>query len=211
MTAKKDEAGKPDLSLVPHCVEVAIAEALMDGEIKYGRYNYCKGHRVSKLLAAVKRHVGRFQDGEDVAADSGLSHLSHALANLAMIVHEMQLGTLVDDRYKPADTEREFAAAVRDACLAAPGAQAEYDSLMDRIEANNKAFAEQTILLPAERYYEIVATGRSGDIILETAPDLTLAQNRLDALREEWPTFKLRIQECEAQYEDDDGYPSAVG
>ncbi len=177
MTAKKDERGKPDLSLVPHCVDVAIAEALMDGEVKYGRYNYCKGHQVSKLLAAAKRHIGQFQDGEDIAADSGLSHLSHALANLAMIVHETQLGTLVDDRYKSAP-------------------QLEHDPI-----------APQGVLLPSfsltERFYEIVATSRSGDIVLERCPDPILAVNRLDALRAEWPTFKLRIEECAANYEDD--------
>lgn len=100
--AKKERGGKPDLSLIPYCVETELARAMMYGEGKYGRFNYCKGHKISELVAAAKRHLGAFLAGEDCAADSGVHHLAHAMANCLMMLHQRELGTLTDDRYQPA-------------------------------------------------------------------------------------------------------------
>lgn len=99
--AKHFDNGKPDLSLIPYVAEVAMAEAFMYGSKKYGRYNYCSGHDLSKLIASAKRHISKFYAGEDKDEESGVHHLGHAMVNLAMILQEMSLGTLVDDRYKP--------------------------------------------------------------------------------------------------------------
>ncbi len=73
------------------------------------------------------------------------------------------------------------------------------------------AAEEFSISSPVEKYYEIVASSRSGDIVIESCPDPILAVNRLDALREEWPTFKLRIVECETAYEDEDEHSRTAG
>lgn len=54
-----------------------------------------------------------------------------------------------------------------------------------------------------ERYYEIVAKGRSGEIVVESCPDVELAVNRLDSIRADWPTFQLSIREVGCEYEDD--------
>lgn len=98
----KHDTGKPDLSLIPYHAECGIALALMDGEKKYGRYNYLKGMKWSRLVGAAKRHLGAFQNGENVAEDSQLNHLYHAAANICMLIeyYEKQIGE--DDRNKNA-------------------------------------------------------------------------------------------------------------
>lgn len=107
--AKHFDEGKPDLSLIPYAAEVVMAQAFTYGAQKYGRYNYCKGHNLSQLIASARRHLSKFYGGEDVDDESGVHHLGHALVNLAMILHQKELGTLIDDRYKKEKQEPEMA------------------------------------------------------------------------------------------------------
>ncbi len=104
--AQKHDYGKPDLSLVPRVAMQQMALAFMNGEQKYGRWNYCKGLEASRLVGAIRRHLAAWNDGEDNDRDSTanlgvtVSHLGCALAGLAMILRMQELGTLKDDRYK---------------------------------------------------------------------------------------------------------------
>lgn len=96
----KHDSGKVDLTLVPTIALELEARALMFGEKKYGRYNYTQGFEVSRLLAATLRHTLAYRDGQDYDTESGLHHLGHARATLAMLLHCEQLGTLRDNRYR---------------------------------------------------------------------------------------------------------------
>lgn len=98
MSAKKFDGAKPDLSLLPLPALEQMALAFMHGEKKYGRYNYAAGFDSHRLVAACLRHVAQWQDGEDLDPESGASHLGHALASLAMLLHTIQLGTNKDTR-----------------------------------------------------------------------------------------------------------------
>lgn len=98
MEAKKDDSQKIDLSLNPKVALEQMAVAFMLGEKKYGRYNYTAGMDASRLIGACLRHVHTWMDGEDTDAESGGSHLGHALACLAMVLHQAELGTLKDNR-----------------------------------------------------------------------------------------------------------------
>lgn len=98
MSGTKHDAGKPDLSLIPRPAAEALARALMFGAQKYGRYNYTQGFEASRLVAACLRHLLAWQDGEDCDTESGLSHLDHSIACLAMLLHCDSLGTLTDNR-----------------------------------------------------------------------------------------------------------------
>lgn len=100
MSGKKDDSTKADLSLVPRVALEECARAFMLGEKKYGRYNYCKGHEASRLIAAAQRHLTSWFDGEDNDQESGRTHLGHALACVSMILRQQELGTLIDNRYK---------------------------------------------------------------------------------------------------------------
>lgn len=98
--AVKYDQGKPDLSLVPAPAMEAMARALAYGETKYGRYNYCKGFTDTRMLSACLRHIFQYLNGENKDKESGLCHLEHAIANLAMLLHCRDLNTLTDNRQK---------------------------------------------------------------------------------------------------------------
>jgi hypothetical protein len=97
--ASKNDQEKADLSLIPQVALVAAARALMVGERKYGRYNYCKGHKASQLIAATLRHLTAWNDGEENDPVDGQPHLGAAIASVAMLLRQQQLKTLNDDRF----------------------------------------------------------------------------------------------------------------
>ena len=99
MSAKHFDDGKPDLSLIPSVAEESMARAMMHGTNKYGRYNYCKGHEAGKLIASARRHLSAWYNGEENDKESGVSHLGHAMCNIAMLLRQIELGTMRDDRY----------------------------------------------------------------------------------------------------------------
>lgn len=80
----KFDADKPDMTLLPYEALAGAAHALMYGEKKYGRNNWCKGLDATRQVAAVMRHVTLWTNGVDTDAESGLHHLDHALAMLMM-------------------------------------------------------------------------------------------------------------------------------
>lgn len=97
----KDIAGskKAPIGYVPPILLIAAAEPLEEGAQKYGAYNW-RSTKISlvKHLEAVIRHTLAFMDGEDCAQDSGIDHLDHAVAGLAVIIDARACGTLIDDR-----------------------------------------------------------------------------------------------------------------
>jgi hypothetical protein len=92
-------SAKPDLSLVTRAMAESIAAALQDGVAKYGRNNW-RSTPVRALVytAAAVRHIKAYEDGEDFASDSGVHHLDHAIASLAIMRDAAAFGTLVDNR-----------------------------------------------------------------------------------------------------------------
>lgn len=110
--AKKFDQGKPDLSLIPYIAQVEEAFAWMVGEGKYGRYNYCLGLPASKEVAAIQRHIGLWFNGEERCPVDGQHHLGAARAGLGMILRQMELGTLTDDRFKKSEGSNIFLPAI---------------------------------------------------------------------------------------------------
>ncbi len=95
----KHDSGKADLSLIPLVAIESEARALGFGEKKYGRYNYTAGFESSRLTSAALRHIYQYNNGVTLDDESGLHHLGHARACLAMLLHCEQLGTLRDNRF----------------------------------------------------------------------------------------------------------------
>jgi len=83
----KHDSEKPDLSLIPYEALEEVARALMFGEKTYGRWNWKKGMKFSRLISATMRHIGQFNKGEDNASDTNLSHLAHAICNLMFMLY----------------------------------------------------------------------------------------------------------------------------
>lgn len=100
--AKKDDNGKPDLSLLPGSAMGEISKAFMYGESRYGRYNFKShgGMEWTRLIAAIMRHVSAFNDGEDLASDSGLNHIAHAGAGIMMLLDYITTSNGTDNRFK---------------------------------------------------------------------------------------------------------------
>jgi len=90
---------KVPIELWPELASAYGSLGLADGEGKYGRGNYrATPVRCSIYVAATRRHLAKFMAGEDIDQDSGLPHLGHILACIAIIVEALHAGTLIDDR-----------------------------------------------------------------------------------------------------------------
>jgi hypothetical protein len=97
----KDMVGvrKAPMSTVSAPVLAELGVAMLEGACKYGRHNYrAVGVRASVYYDATMRHLMSWWEGEDVDADSGLSHITKAIASLAVLRDSMIQGKLQDDR-----------------------------------------------------------------------------------------------------------------
>jgi hypothetical protein len=101
-TNPKDAIGckKLPFSVLPWRVLTNVALAMLEGALKYGRQNYrAAGVRASVYFdAVVARHLTQWWEGEDIDADSGLSHIDKAIAGLMVMRDSMLQGNFVDDR-----------------------------------------------------------------------------------------------------------------
>lgn len=97
-TARKNDTGKPNLEFVPKAAMWAMGLAFSYGANKYGAWNYKGGLKVTRCLAAAVRHVYQYLDGEDLDPESGVSHLGHAMASLAMAIDMIESDKTLDDR-----------------------------------------------------------------------------------------------------------------
>ena len=97
----KWDQGKPTITLIPSSVILGMARVMAMGATKYGRLNWTKGISYSRLMDATLRHLLAFQAQEDKDAESGESHLLHALVNIAFLVHFTNSRPDLDDRWEP--------------------------------------------------------------------------------------------------------------
>lgn len=93
---------KVPMHLVPPSAKIALATAFADGANKYGPYNW-RDETVSASIyyAAAQRHIDRWWDRADegdLAPDSLVHHIDHAMACLAIIKDGLTIGKLNDDR-----------------------------------------------------------------------------------------------------------------
>lgn len=97
----KDSVGikKVPFSTVSAPVIAEIGLAMLEGARKYKRHNYrAIGVRASVYYDACLRHLTAWWEGEDLDPDSGLSHITKALACLVVLRDAMLLDKCSDDR-----------------------------------------------------------------------------------------------------------------
>ena len=100
-TNPKDAIGcdKLPLHLFPTSANIYGCLGLLDGMLKYGRSNWREaGVRVSIYHDALKRHSDAYFEGEDNDPDSGLPHLAHMIACVAILIDAKENNKLIDDR-----------------------------------------------------------------------------------------------------------------
>lgn len=101
-TNPKDAAGSLKafvFSVIPQRVVAELGLALLEGALKYSRHNYRRaGVRASVYVDATGRHLAAWWEGQDTDPDSGLSHVTKAIASLTVLRDSMLQGNWVDDR-----------------------------------------------------------------------------------------------------------------
>lgn len=91
---------KISISKLPMVGIIHGAHAMGYGAAKYGPYNW-RGNAVvaSIYIDATMRHLAAwFDEKQEVAPDSGVHHLGHVLANMAILLDALETGNLMDDR-----------------------------------------------------------------------------------------------------------------
>jgi len=94
----RHDAGKPEIHQVPPSLIIAVAEVLKYGEQKYAKGNWKKGMDWVKPYDCLMRHMFKWLAGEEEDEESGLSHLYHAAANIAMLIEYRESCPELDNR-----------------------------------------------------------------------------------------------------------------
>ncbi len=97
----KDRAAssKIDLSLFPTSARAYGALAMVEGDLKYGGYNWRDiGVAASVYYSACGRHMDKWFNGEESDLDTRVPHLASALACIAILIDATTQGNLNDDR-----------------------------------------------------------------------------------------------------------------
>lgn len=100
-TNPKDAIGisKAPMSTVSAAVLMEVGVAMLEGASKYGRHNYrAAGVRASVYYDALMRHAMAWWEGEDNDPDSGMSHITKAIATLVVLRDAMIQDKFTDDR-----------------------------------------------------------------------------------------------------------------
>lgn len=105
-TGSKNDSGKPRMELIPAEFTIEVAKALTFGANKYADDNFRKGISYKRLLGAAKRHIEQELAGIETDNESGLSHLAHAGASLAMYSFMKTHRPDLDDRYKYTEEQK---------------------------------------------------------------------------------------------------------
>lgn len=100
-TNPKDSVGvrKAPITTIPLNVVLEVGVAMLEGARKYGRHNYRTfGAAASVYIDAAFRHIAAWWEGESIDPDSGLSHLTKAIASLVVLRDSEMTEKMVDDR-----------------------------------------------------------------------------------------------------------------
>lgn len=128
-TFAKHDNGKPRVGLVPPAAILACAEALTYGAQKYGAGNWKLCTEPQRYYDALQRHLLAWQSGVVLDKESGLPHMSHALASLSLLV------AILEDERKMA-TElltREEVTRAMDACTASINTPEKFAAFLNEV------------------------------------------------------------------------------
>jgi hypothetical protein len=104
---------KVDSTKVPAIAIAWESLAMMDGAGKYNAYNWRANKVIATIyVAACKRHLDSWLEGQEEAEDSGCHHLGHARACLGILLDAQTTGNLIDDRPKVADSSSLYEKAI---------------------------------------------------------------------------------------------------
>jgi len=96
---RKNDVDKLRFDLVPPEAIEALARALTYGANKYDDRDWEHGMAWGRLFAAAMRHLWTWWRGVELDEESGLHHLDHALASVAMLATLVERAAGEDDRW----------------------------------------------------------------------------------------------------------------
>lgn len=97
----KDDHGKLMMGLIPHEAMVGLAEVLTFGANKYSPNGWqTVPNAKQRYEDALLRHIYASKAGELNDPESGLSHLKHALTNMAFLVYLEENEDKLEDKKK---------------------------------------------------------------------------------------------------------------
>lgn len=99
----KFDTGKVRPDLVPGEFIFAVAAVLTYGAIKYDDWNWAKGMRRGRFMAALMRHWIAYMVGEELDDESGLPHLWHVGSCVCLLVSAELRGVAEEDRREAVD------------------------------------------------------------------------------------------------------------
>lgn len=99
---KKDDSGKVRLDLFPLDALWKVGEVYTLGSRKYDDWNWAKGLKYSRVLAALLRHLFKWTMGETYDQQDGQHHLSSVVwCGLTLLHYDLN-----KERYKDFDDRR---------------------------------------------------------------------------------------------------------
>jgi len=98
----RSNENKTEIHQVPTSLVSAVAKVLKYGEQKYAKGNWRRGMKWSTPYDCMQRHMLKWLNGDVADEESGLSHLYHAAANIAMLIEYEETCPELDDRFKGA-------------------------------------------------------------------------------------------------------------
>jgi hypothetical protein len=107
-TNPKDKAAtsRLDLSLFPDTATAYGSWAMSEGDLKYGGYNYRPGGVLASVyVAAARRHLSKWYNGQDADPKTKVHHLASVLACIAVLIDAIECNVLQDDRPPKVDMD----------------------------------------------------------------------------------------------------------
>jgi hypothetical protein len=98
---------KLDLSLFPSTAIAYGALAMVEGDCKYGGFNYRPGGVLASVYyAALLRHMVKWFNGEWADPETKVPHLANAIGCIGIIIDAYECGVLNDDRPPSVDMDK---------------------------------------------------------------------------------------------------------
>lgn len=95
---KRYNSGKVRYDLLPNFAINQMACVLSEGAKKYAERNWELGMEWSKCIASLKRHIEKFESGQDYDEETGLLHIAHAMTNCAFLTEYYKIYPQGDNR-----------------------------------------------------------------------------------------------------------------
>jgi hypothetical protein len=87
----KEVDGKLRYDLIPPSLELELAKVVTAGALKYGDRNWEKGIPTDECIGAIKRHLARFQLGQEFSPHDGAHEMAHIVFWCMVLIEQAKI------------------------------------------------------------------------------------------------------------------------